>query len=76
MHDVCRLGSDAILAAGALDALLALLHSSTPWLARREAAFALANMAAGGAAGTGDPELLLQICADPAVLQTFLEFLR
>ncbi|KAK9820933.1 hypothetical protein WJX74_009669 [Apatococcus lobatus] len=70
-----RIGSDAILMAGALEALLGLLHGSSTWLARREAAFAIANLSAGGAAGTGSPEMMLQICAWPTVLQTFLEFL-
>ncbi len=64
------------MAAGALEPLTGLLDSSRPQLVRREAAFAIANLMAGGAGGVGNPEMVLQLSAQPAVLQAFLSLLR
>jgi hypothetical protein len=71
-----RHGVDAIKKAGAVPALMALLKNQ-PFHVRKEAAFALANICAGGGGGTGDAEALNYLFgADLDALRAMLSLVR
>ncbi|KAH7624774.1 hypothetical protein Ndes2526B_g00143 [Nannochloris sp. 'desiccata'] len=71
-----RAGVDAIKKAGAVPALMSLLKHQ-PFHVRKEAAFALANICAGGGGGTGDAEALNYLFgADLDALRAMLSLVR
>jgi len=71
-----RAGVDAIKKAGAVPALMSLLKNQ-PFHVRKEAAYALANICAGGGGGTGDAEALNYLFgADVDALRAMLSLVR
>jgi importin subunit alpha-1 len=71
-----RSGVDTIKKAGAVPALMSLLKEQ-PFHVRKEAAFALANICAGGGGGTGDAEALNYLFgADVPAVHAMLSLVR
>lgn len=71
-----RAGVEAMKRAGALPALMALLKDQ-PFHVKKEAAFALANVCAGGGGGTGDAETMNYLFgADVDALRCVVSLMR
>ncbi|KAL4440465.1 hypothetical protein ABPG75_003466 [Micractinium tetrahymenae] len=69
-------GVEALKAAGAVPELMRLLKES-PFHVRKEAAFALANICAGGGGGTGNPDTLNWLfAADRQALKAMVSLMR